>query len=123
MSNDNYVPKHRASTFSNGTYDVLKWIALIGLPAFGTLYFGLAEIWGLPYATEVVGTIVVLETFLGVILGISKRNYDNSGQKYDGNLVVDTSSPDRDLYSLEVETPLEDVADKGELTLKVKPAR
>lgn len=60
---------------SSKMYKVLKWAALIGLPAIATLYFSLAAIWGLPYAEQVVGTIVSLETFLGILLGISTRNY------------------------------------------------
>jgi hypothetical protein len=58
-------------------YDVLKWLALIGLPALGTLYFALAGIWGLPAAEQVVGTIVSVDTFLGVVLGISTSNYSS----------------------------------------------
>lgn len=61
--------------FSNKTYDVLKWIAQYFLPALGTLYFALASIWGLPYGEQVVGTITALDTFLGVILGISSVGY------------------------------------------------
>ena len=60
---------------SNKLYDVLKWIALIALPALGTLYFALAGIWNLPYGEQVVGTIVALETFIGTILGISSVQY------------------------------------------------
>ncbi len=63
-------------TFSNKTYDILKWIALYLLPAIGTLYFALAGIWSLPYGEEVVGTITAADTFLGVILGISSANYN-----------------------------------------------
>ena len=59
-------------------YDVLKWIAMILLPALGTLYFALAGIWGFPYAEQVVGTITALDTFLGVILGISTAQYNKS---------------------------------------------
>lgn len=62
---------------SNKLYDVLKYIAQIILPAIGTLYFALAGIWGLPYGEEVVGTITALDTFLGVVLGISSMNYKN----------------------------------------------
>lgn len=62
--------------FSNKTYDVLKWVAQILLPALGTLYFSLAQIWGLPYGEQIVGTITVIDTFLGVILGISTSNYN-----------------------------------------------
>lgn len=60
---------------SNKTYDILKWIAVILLPALGTLYFALAGIWGFPYAEQIVGTITAIDTFLGVLLGISTSSY------------------------------------------------
>ena len=62
--------------FSNKTYDILKWVAQILLPALGALYFGLAQIWGLPYGEQIVGTITVIDAFLGAILGISTANYN-----------------------------------------------
>lgn len=60
---------------NNKVYDVLKWIALILLPALATLYFALASIWGFPYAEQIVGTITAIDTFLGVLLGISTSSY------------------------------------------------
>lgn len=63
---------------SNKTYDVLKWIAQIFLPATATLYFALAEIWGLPYGEQIVGTITAIDAFLGVLLGISTYNYNKT---------------------------------------------
>ena len=60
---------------SNKVYDILKWIALYLLPALGTLYFALAGIWKFPYGEEIVGTITALDTFLGVLLGISTAQY------------------------------------------------
>lgn len=60
---------------SNKQYDILKWVALVLLPALGTLYFGLAQIWGFPYGEQIVGTITAIDTFLGVILGISNAQY------------------------------------------------
>ena len=65
---------------SNKVYDVLKWIALILLPATGTLYFALSGIWGLPYGEQIVGTITAIDTFLGAILGISSINYNKSNE-------------------------------------------
>ena len=67
---------------TNKAYDILKWIAMIVLPALGTLYFTLAGIWGLPYGEQVVGTITALVTALGTILKIStaKYNKNNSDQ-------------------------------------------
>lgn len=56
-------------------YDILKAIAMIILPALGTLYFALAGIWGWPYAEQIVGTITAIDTFLGVVLGISTMQY------------------------------------------------
>lgn len=60
---------------SNKVYDVLKWIAAVVLPAIATLYFALAGIWGFPYGEEIVGTITAVDTFLGVVLGISSAKY------------------------------------------------
>lgn len=61
--------------FSKNTYDALKWVAQFLLPAAGTLYFALASIWNLPYGEQVVGTITAVDTFLGVLLGISSNTY------------------------------------------------
>lgn len=61
---------------NNKVYDILKWIAQIFLPALGTLYFALAGIWNFPYAEAIVGTITAVDTFLGIILGISTIQYN-----------------------------------------------
>lgn len=63
---------------SNKVYDILKFIAMVVLPAIGTLYFALSSIWGLPYGEEIVGTITAIDTFLGAILGISSTSYNKS---------------------------------------------
>jgi hypothetical protein len=63
---------------TNKMYDILKWIAQYFLPAVGTLYFALAGIWGLPYGEQVVGTITAVDTFLGVLLGISSAQYNKA---------------------------------------------
>lgn len=65
---------------SNKVYDILKYIAQIVLPAAGTLYFALAGIWGLPHGEQIVGTIAAIDTFLGVVLGISSANYKKKGE-------------------------------------------
>ena len=63
---------------SNRTYDILKWIAQILLPALGTLYFALAGIWNLPYGEAIVGTITAVDTFLGCLLGVSSSMYNKN---------------------------------------------
>lgn len=60
---------------NNKLYDVLKWIAQILLPAVATLYFAIAQIWGLPYAEQIVGTITAIDAFLGALLGVSTIQY------------------------------------------------
>ena len=60
---------------SNKTYDILKYLAQVILPALGTLYFALAGIWGFPYGEQIVGTITAIDTFMGVALKISSDNY------------------------------------------------
>lgn len=62
-------------TLKDGWYDKLKWICLVLLPAISTLYFALSGIWGWPYATEILGTIAAIETFIGTLIGISHVNY------------------------------------------------
>ena len=65
---------------SNKMYDTLKWIAQILLPAVGTLYFALAQIWHFPLAEQVVGTITAVDCFLGALLGISTMQYNKGGE-------------------------------------------
>lgn len=65
---------------SNKTYDILKYIAQIVLPALGTLYFALASIWGLPYGEQIVGTITAVDAFLGAILKISTDKYNEANK-------------------------------------------
>ena len=63
--------------FSNKIYDVLKWVALVLLPALAVLYGALAKEWNFPYPSEIVYTITAIDTFLGAVLGISNINYNN----------------------------------------------
>lgn len=60
---------------SNKTYDTLKWIVMICIPALTTAYVGLAAVWGFPYAEEVAKTSAVICTLLGALLNISSAQY------------------------------------------------
>ena len=70
------VQTKRGFMLKNSIYDILKYIAQIVLPAIATLYFALAQIWGLPYGEQIVGTITAIDAFLGAILGISTAQYN-----------------------------------------------
>lgn len=82
---------------SNETYDKLKFVAQILLPALGALYFGLTQWWPLPYGAEVVGTITVIDTFLGTILGISTAQYNKELEEATGKHLSSSKDAD-DIY-------------------------
>ena len=71
------------------TYDVLKYIALVVLPALATLYFALSSIWGLPYGEQVVGTITAIDTFLGALLRISNNKYNELAKEFENEPQTD----------------------------------
>ena len=61
-------------------YNILKWVAMIVLPAVGTLYSALAGIWGFPYGVQIVGPILAVDTCRGAILGIRSATYEKKNQ-------------------------------------------
>lgn len=60
----------------NRTYDILKWVSMVVLPALATLIIGIFKIWNIPYGVEISATIMALDTFLGALLGISSIQYN-----------------------------------------------
>lgn len=70
-------------TLSNQAYDILKWIAQTLLPAVATLCFALAQVWEIPYAEQIVGSITAIDAFLGILLGISTMSYNKFSTKDD----------------------------------------
>jgi len=119
--NDKKGPKR--VLFTNAVYNKLKFVALVLLPALSAAYFGLAQIWHFPNVPEVMGTIAVIDTLLGTLLGISTKTY-NAGQleqpkQYDGVISVEPGESGsqlrlRDINPRSLET-------KNELVLKVVP--
>lgn len=103
--------------FTNQMYDRLKWVVVVFLPAFASLYFGMAQILELPEPEKVVGSIALLTTFLGTLLKISDKSYNASDAKFDGALIY-TPSEEKDIYSFEVGN-LDELHDKEVLTIKV----
>lgn len=59
-------------------YDVLKWVAMLFLPALALLVQTVFAIWGIPYGEQISATIVAINAFLGAILGISNIGYQKS---------------------------------------------
>lgn len=105
---------------SNRSYNFLKFLAQIFLPAVASAYFSLSQIWHLPHATEIVGTITVLDVFLGVILSLSTKWYENSGAKYDGVIEVDESEGKK-MFSLILNSDVDELDQKKEANFKITP--
>ena len=109
---------------SNDTYNRTKWFTTIVLPAFATLYYTLATPLHLPKAAEVSVTVTALVTFLGVVLGLSTRAYNNSDEKYDGQIIVEKNAngvPVASLILKNYENPAE-VVNQDQALFKVTNA-
>jgi hypothetical protein len=98
-------------------YNLLKYIAQIVLPALATLYFALAGLWHLPSAQEVVGTVIAVDTFLGVLLGISQMNYNK--QVAGGVVNVEETAKGGKKFTLELDGDPEELPDKKEARFRV----
>ena len=61
---------------SDKTYDIMKWIVQFILPGLGVLYAIIAGATGLPYAEVVLAVVMAVDWFLGIILGISTKQYN-----------------------------------------------
>lgn len=103
---------------SNKLYDALKYIAQVVLPALGTLYFAIAQTWGLSHANEVVGTIVAVDAFLGVVLHLSSNAYKNTDANFDGTLDV-TETEDKKSFLLNFDADPHELDKKKTVTLRV----
>lgn len=109
------------SPFSNKTYDMLKFVAQILLPGLGALYFGLAQIWGLPKAEEVVGTVAVIDTFLGLLLGLSSKAYKEEVQgKVVGTLDVHEGEDGKKMMTLNFPGNPYDIENHNKVAFKVR---
>lgn len=88
---------------SNKWYDALKFVALIALPALGTAVAGLGVLWHWAQTNEIVSSIMVVDTFLGALLGVSTAKYNKStddlaGYIHSTGLNEDTGLADMQLY-------------------------
>lgn len=100
-------------SMSNKLYEIVKQLVRMVLPAFSALYFGLAEMWGLPAPAKVVGTIALITTFLGVSMNISSNKYEG-----DGTMVV-TEANGVTTHSLILNGDVDKLASKKQVTFKI----
>lgn len=104
-------------TLSNRTYNVLKDNVELLLPSLGVLYAAFAQIWGLPFAEQVVGSLAALAVFFGVLLRIARRNYV---VPTDGNIVVEENANESgQVFASLADVSPDDLVSKGTVTLSV----
>lgn len=62
-------------------YDILKWIAIVCLPALSTFIVVIGKVWGWgDTALMVAQTITAIATLLGALLGISTIQYNKDSE-------------------------------------------
>lgn len=61
--------------FDNKTYDILKYVALIALPAIQVFWLTIGKIWNIGYTVEIGATIGAVALLLGTLLGVSTKNW------------------------------------------------
>lgn len=107
---------------SNKLYNILKYLALIGLPALGTFWMVVGALWGAPHTDEVVKTIVALGALLGALLVLSNAKYNASDARFDGTLIVDETAPqfDNEVRQLDLKDPVNNASANGEVRLRVR---
>ena len=62
-------------TLNNRVYDILKWVALIVLPALAKLIAGVFGVWDIPYGPQIAETIEYVQLFLAAVLMVSHVQY------------------------------------------------
>lgn len=107
--------------FSEGTYKRMKFAVQVLLPALSTLYFALGAIWDLPYIQEVIGTLAAVAAFLGVLVGLSAKNYSRSDHRFDGHIDIQETATGK-VYSLVLKTEPEEIDQKDEVLFRVDHA-
>lgn len=101
---------------SEAFYQKLKFTAMILLPALSTLYFTLATVWEWPNTTQVIGSSTAVDTFLGILLGISTKAYNSSDARFDGHVVLE---PNEEGTLVKLSVDPQDLVGKDQITLKV----
>ena len=108
-------------SLSSRNYDLLKQTAQLFLPAIGTLYFALSQIWGFPGGAEVTGTVAALNVFAGVAVAWLKSLHDASGARFGGTLEIHDTEEGSNLHLKSLDPAA--LLDADEITFKiVKPS-
>ena len=64
------------SLLSDKVYEVLKWLAILALPAIADFIKFLFPTWNIPYGDPIAETIRQVALLLGILIGISTVQYN-----------------------------------------------
>lgn len=103
---------------SNSAYNVVKKSATIVLPALSAFYIAIAQIWNFDHVDQVVGTLAALNTFLGVIIQLSKKSYYASSAPYVGEIKVQNVG-EKKVFSLVVDGDPEELENMNSANFKI----
>ena len=97
------------------TYIKIKWIGLGLIPTISIMCFLLSEIITIPYIIEIFGCLAIIELFVGVLIRNIRVKY-----RYDGIMFINLSDPEKDVYRMELNDPLESMHNKDKIIFKVE---
>lgn len=69
----------------NETYDILKYVSTILIPALNFFILTLGKIWELPYYVQIAATVAAVGTFIGACIKVSTDNYNDDVDDEDEN--------------------------------------
>jgi hypothetical protein len=116
---EHVAPATKNPLLSDEWYTRLEYTARVILPGIATLYLALSTLWSFPNGPQVVGTIVAVDTFLGVFIGYAQKTYDASDAAFQGAINVMTSPEGAKIFSLDLNSDPEQLDTLNKVTFKV----
>lgn len=94
---------------SNKTYDILKWVALVAIPALEAFWLTVGKVWGFPYLTEIGTTIAAVGLLIATLIGVSSVNYYSAGEDE-----IEVLEDEPELFDYDDEDTGDDIEDGDE---------
>jgi len=91
-----------------------KFFFLYIMPLIGIGIYFIGKLFVNPYLSEMLGIVLVIG-FLGNVFS----SYSSDVTEFDGDMLIDTSDPDRDIYRIVLDEPIEELANKETVSFKV----
>lgn len=108
--------------FTNKTYNLAKYVCLIGLPALATFVAAMGAIWHLDHTDQLVKTIIAFNVLASSLIVVKGVQYNNSDDRFDGVVDVVRTPPGQpdQIINVGLKNGIAVDAANGELNLKVQ---